>query len=682
MTALPPITPIRRLLVANRGEIAVRIMRTCRALGIHTIAVYSDADAASQHVMQADEAVRLGPAPAGESYLDQAAVLAAARATGADAIHPGYGFLSENPDFARAAENAGIIFIGPSAEAMDAMALKGAAKHRMEDAGVPVVPGYHGVDQSAATLTAEAARIGYPLLVKAVAGGGGKGMRAVHTPQELDSAIAAARREGESSFGNGDLLLEKLIEKPRHIEVQIMGDRHGRVVHLNERDCSLQRRHQKVIEESPAPGIDPDLRRTMGEAAVKAGAAIGYSGAGTVEFIMDVADGTENAPFYFMEMNTRLQVEHPVTEMVTGEDLVAWQIRVAEGHPLTLDQQAIEARAETGGHAVEARLYAEDPASDFLPATGTLALFDPARPLSPGQRVDAGVRAGDAITIHYDPMIAKLIAHGPDRQAAINGLLALIAASPVAGLTTNRDFLAAALDHPAFRAGDLDTGFIPRHRDALIPQRTITDTDYILAALAVIAARRAREGDHPFAVRDAFWPGRAHTQTLRFLEDGAEHPVHLTHRRDGSLLAACADGTTKAARIEHWDGARLTLVLDGHRRAVFAHITADRVWLVDQARTVALARLRPTSTDLAAMDAPGSVTAPMPGKVLSVHVANGDRVSAGDPLLVMEAMKMEQTLKAPRDGVVDGLSVAPGDQVADGADLLTVLDNDRDNDSD
>ncbi|MEO0995149.1 MAG: biotin carboxylase N-terminal domain-containing protein, partial [Pseudomonadota bacterium] len=450
---------MRRLLIANRGEIAARIARTARGLGIETVAVYSDADAGAVHVRSCDQAVRIGPAPVSESYLRADALLEAARATGADAIHPGYGFLSENPDFAEAVAAAGLAWVGPPATAIRAMGLKDEAKRRMEAAGVPVTPGYHGDTQDPAFLAERAAEIGYPVLIKASAGGGGKGMRLVETPDAFAEALARAQSEAASAFGNDRVLIEKFIQNPRHIEVQVFADSHGSTVHLFERDCSAQRRHQKVIEEAPAPGMTEALRAAMTGAAVRAAEAVGYVGAGTVEFIVDGSRMTPDA-FYFMEMNTRLQVEHPVTEAVTGTDLVAWQLAVASGAPLPLGQDQIR----LSGHAVEARLYAEDPAHDFRPQTGRLTALR----LSEAVRVDTGVTEGDTVTPHYDPMIAKLIAHGPDREAAFARLGAALAESQLAGLTSNLGFLARLVADAEMRAGRLDTGLIARQGDSLL----------------------------------------------------------------------------------------------------------------------------------------------------------------------------------------------------------------------
>ncbi len=665
-------TRIKKLLIANRGEIACRVMATCRQLGIKTVAVYSAADAHALHVKMADEAVFIGPAAASESYLVGDKIIDACKRTGADAVHPGYGFLSENPEFAEALEEAGIIFIGPSAASMRAMALKGAAKQLMEHAGVPVVPGYHGEDQSVATLTAEAEKIGYPVLIKAVAGGGGKGMRKVFSAADLPGAIEAASREGKNSFGNPELLIEKYIQKPRHIEVQVFGDSDGHAVHLLERDCSLQRRHQKVVEEAPAPGMSTEMRRAMGQAAVTAAEAIGYRGAGTVEFIVDVANGLEDAPFYFMEMNTRLQVEHPVTEMITGQDLVEWQIRVAEGKPLPLSQDEIEVMAD--GHAVEVRLYAEDPFNNFAPAVGRIGMFDPFADTGPTGRIDAGVQAGDEVSIHYDPMIGKLIAWGEDREAAIDALINLVSETPVTGLTTNRDFLLRALKHDDFRAGDVHTGFIEVYEDVLLAKHEIDAQDYATAAIAIIAARQARAHDaDPWSISDNFRLNLQPSEVLWFDSgDGEFITAHVTEDRQNVSVTVL--GETMAVKCPHLVDGVLTFSQDGLRKRLFAEVDAAHVALVTAERTLMVKRHARDGGADDETDGPGTITAPMPGKILEVKVADGDTVERGQPLLVMEAMKMEQTISAPRDGVVTGLSLNAGDQVADGATLLTITD--------
>lgn len=681
------IRKIRKLLVANRGEIACRVMNTCAELGIKTVAVYSDADKNAMHVSQADEAVHVGPATASESYLNIDNIINAAKLTGADAIHPGYGFLSENPTFTERCAKEGIIFVGPSADAMNAMALKGAAKKLMTDAGVPVVPGYHGDDQSLETLAAEAKKIGFPVLIKAVAGGGGKGMRIVREGDNIKAAIDAARREGENSFSNGKLLIEKLIEKPRHIELQVFGDQFGHVVHLFERDCSLQRRHQKVVEEAPAPGMSTEMRHAMGEAAVRAAEAINYVGAGTVEFIVDVTNGIDDAPFYFMEMNTRLQVEHPITEAITGQDLVEWQIMVAEGQSLPLSQDEIDVMVD--GHAIEVRLYAEDPFSGFLPATGDVRLFNPHGALPPGTRIDAGVRHGDQVSIHYDPMIGKLIAWGSDRDDALHALKRLLAETPVCGLVTNRDFLLRALSHPEFEAGDVHTGFIEAFSDTLLAPNVYEDRDYLLAAIALMAEIQAQasHGDtqDPWDARDAFRMNLPQSQRFALLSENAEtgvmEPVTVSITINGNSMQALLTGAKVTADIfvtdVHFDGLSLHFDEGGTRKSVFVDITPQSVTLIDEARTLTFDRFNPADAAAGEVDGPGTITAPMPGKILELLVEANATVNKGDPILVMEAMKMEQTITAPRDGMVAELPVKAGDQVADGT-ILAVITSPED----
>ena len=663
-------TRIHKLLIANRGEIACRVISTCQRLGIKTVAVFSDIDASALHVKMADEAVHIGPAPATESYLVADKIIAAAKQTGADAIHPGYGFLSENPEFSEACAENGIIFVGPSAASMRAMALKGSAKQLMVEASVPVVPGYHGDDQTPEALIAEAKSIGFPVLIKAVAGGGGKGMRKVYDADSMAAAIEGAKREGENSFGNGKLLIEKLIETPRHIEIQVFGDADGNAVHLFERDCSLQRRHQKVMEEAPAPGMSAEMRAAMGDAAVRAAEAIKYTGAGTVEFIVDVANGLADAPYYFMEMNTRLQVEHPVTEMITGQDLVEWQIMVAEGKLLPLSQDELE--MHLSGHAVEVRLYAEDPENDFRPQIGTIGHFDPFAETVTGGRIDAGVRAGDAVSIHYDPMIGKLIAWGEDREQAITTLTNLVAETPVTGLVTNRDFLLRALRHPDFINGNLHTGFIEQHETVLLTPYTPTPRDYALAAFAIVASRQNRiSASDPWQQADNFRVNLTATEKLWFDDKDGEFLTVEMQENGHDFTATIGTDTYSASNVEASAGV-LTLTIDGLRTRHFYSADAAQVTLVHDDRTVVLARHSRSGGEGDNTDGPGTITAPMPGKILEVKAANGDEVEKGTPLLVMEAMKMEQTITAPKDGIVTNLNLVAGDQVSDGAILLII----------
>ncbi|MBR9819480.1 MAG: ATP-grasp domain-containing protein [Rhodobacteraceae bacterium] len=634
-----------KILVANRGEIACRIIASARAMGISTVAVCSDADRQARHVAMADEVVCLGGAAPADSYLRIDRIVAAAQATGAQAVHPGYGFLSENPDFVEALDAAGITFIGPSARAIRAMGLKGAAKALMEEAGVPVVPGYHGDTQDPDHLAAEAGRIGYPVLLKAVAGGGGKGMRRVDRPGEFASALGAAQAEAQGAFGNPAMLVEKLIRDPRHVEVQVFGDG-TRAVHLYERDCSLQRRHQKVIEEAPAPDIPPETRAAMTEAACRAAEAIGYRGAGTVEFIADGSDGLRPDGFWFMEMNTRLQVEHPVTEAVTGLDLVEWQIRLAAGEGLPLQQDQIG----LSGHAVEARLYAEDAAAGFLPATGRLERLA----FPEGIRVDTGVGQGDEISPHYDPMIAKLIAHGPTREIAFQRLLAGLRQVQLAGCTTNLGFLQALLADPQVRAGQLDTGLIEREAARLCAPAGVTGADMAWAALIALGLAGAPEAQRGFTL----WTPLRQTVRLRAGEDEGLAVVELLspHSHRVHLGGQSHD--------LHWRGAWWI----GETRAPAWHLGEDRITLFDGApRSIAIQR---PGADAA--DGPGGdvILAPMPGLLRALRANPGDRVAAGQPLAILEAMKMEHALSAPRDGVIAEILLSEGSQVEAGAALI------------
>ena len=637
------------VLIANRGEIACRVIRTARRLGLRTIAVYSEADARALHVRMADEAHAIGPAPAAQSYLVAEKIVAAAKAAGADCIHPGYGFLSENAAFAEACRAAGIVFVGPPPDAIRAMGLKDRAKALMEKAGVPVVPGYHGDKQDAAFLKRKAYEIGYPVLIKAVAGGGGKGMRKVERHADFDAALEAAQREARSAFGDAHVLIEKYVNAPRHIEMQIFADGHGNAVHLNERDCSLQRRHQKVIEEAPAPGMDASLRARMGAAAVAAAQAVGYQGAGTVEFIADGAGGLKDDGFWFMEMNTRLQVEHPVTEAVTGLDLVEWQFRVAAGERLPLKQDQVR----LAGHAVEARLYAEDPERGFLPSTGRLVALR--FPEDSSVRIDSGVEAGDVVTPFYDPMIAKVIAHAQTRDAALDGLATALEKTVVAGPRSNAGFLAALARADGFRQGDFDTGFIDRNMDAL--GATPQGLDRAAAAAGareLIEGERARIATHgtsPWDVADAFQLSGARRLALPVIADGEAVVAEVDYGPQGA--AVTVEGATPASDA-----------------VVVAQ--PDAVYVLRRGRQTKVA-LRDLALDQAG-DASGGglVRAPMHGKVLAVLVETGARVSRGQPVAIIEAMKMEHTLTAPVDGTVSEVAVTKDAQVAEGAKVLVV----------
>ncbi|WP_339650351.1 acetyl/propionyl/methylcrotonyl-CoA carboxylase subunit alpha [Halopseudomonas pelagia] len=647
-------TPITTLLVANRGEIACRIMRTAKALGIRTVAVHSEVDRLARHVREADMAINLGGAKPADSYLRTDLILAAAKATGAQAVHPGYGFLSENAEFARACENQGLIFIGPPASAIDAMGSKSAAKTLMAQAGVPLVPGYHGDDQSLTCLRQEITAMGYPVLLKAVAGGGGKGMKVVESDAELAAALASAQREALASFGDSRMLVERYLIRPRHIEIQVFADQHGHCIHLNERDCSIQRRHQKVIEEAPAPGLSAALREAMGDAAVTAAKAIGYVGAGTVEFLLD-----EQQRFYFMEMNTRLQVEHPVTEAITGQDLVAWQLNIAQGKPLPLEQ----AQVPLNGHAIEARLYAEDPCNGFLPASGGLALYREPAP-GPGRRMDSGVSEGDDVSPFYDPMLAKLIAWGDTREAARLNLLGMLRETAIAGLQTNLSFLTGIIEHPAFAAAQLDTGFISRHETVLIPPRPIlTDDFWAVAGCAWLISQRLIEHAPPCP-----W------QTLPSgWRSGlpASSRVHLRSGEQGRQLDTL---DTHGCSFDQ-SAQMLTIERDGMTQRYPLRLAAGAVCLFWQSHWHPLQAFDPISQAEQAQQHSGGLLAPMNGSIVRLMAQVGDRVQAGSVLLVLEAMKMEHSIRAPQDGKVTALFCVEGDLVAEGTVLVELEDS-------
>jgi 3-methylcrotonyl-CoA carboxylase alpha subunit len=654
-----------KILIANRGEIACRVIKTARRLGIKTVAVFSDADRGARHVAMADEAVHIGGSPARESYLVVDKILDAARRTGAQAIHPGYGFLSENAGFAEACEKAGVVFIGPPPAAIRAMGSKSEAKKIMEKARVPLVPGYHGDDQSPELLAKEAERIGFPVLIKASAGGGGKGMRVVESAARFADQLAGAKREAKASFADDHVLIEKYLTRPRHIEIQVFADK-GNCLYLFERDCSIQRRHQKVIEEAPAPDMDPARRKEMGEAAVAAAKAIGYVGAGTVEFIAN-QDGT----FYFMEMNTRLQVEHPVTEMITGQDLVEWQLVVAAGGkmPLSQDQLSID------GHAVEVRLYAEDPNRNFLPSTGTLVhLRLPTE--GPHVRVDTGVREGDTVTPFYDPMIAKVIVHDRDRTSAMRRMAALMGETEVVGVTTNAALLKALCSHPAFVGGEVDTGFIERHRDELFTKAgTADDRAFAVATLARVAEWTSASND-PWDQKNGFRLLETGHDEVRWKDGERDVAVIVRRPRDGSLTLELPGGAVEAY-VRRGEGGRLAIRLGndtftaavvrrtandgGIDYTLFADGGSQRLRLVDP--------LDVTQYEAVA-SGEGSVRSPLPGKIIDLRVKPGDTVSRGQPLLVLEAMKMEHTLAAPADGKVKSVRYAVGEQVPEGAELV------------
>jgi 3-methylcrotonyl-CoA carboxylase alpha subunit len=637
-----------KILIANRGEISVRVIRTARKMGVKTVAVYSDADARALHVEMADEAVHIGPSPAAESYLNAERIIGAAKKTGAEAIHPGYGFLSENPDFVEAVEAAGLTFIGPSAKAIRAMGLKDAAKRLMEKAGVPVVPGYHGEAQEIVVLATRAREIGYPVLIKARAGGGGKGMRRVDHPDDFAEALAGARREAKGAFGDDRVLVEKYVEKPRHIEVQVFGDKHGNVVHLFERDCSAQRRHQKVMEEAPAPGMTREMRAAMTKAAVKAAKAIDYSGAGTIEFIVDASEGLRPDRFWFMEMNTRLQVEHPVTEMVTGTDLVEWQLRVAAGEALPKRQEELA----ISGHAFEARIYAEDAAKGFLPATGTLHHLR--FPEGGGCRVETGVRQGDAISPHYDPMIAKLVVHGQDRPAALELLKEALARTEVAGSVTNLAFLSQLARDESFAAGDVDTGLIARSQEVLTAAPKPSQEVIALAALLASGAGRQPVSNDPWSALAGYAHFHPVARGVSLGQGEKQHQALVVTRRDGKFEVSLDDQTHVLERPAQETG----FALWPDHVTVFADGAAHGFSAPDP--------LTRSAEEVAGGD---SLRAPMPGLVKVVRAATGESVAKGQPLLVLEAMKMEHTIAAPHDGVIAQIA-AEGAQVTDGTVLV------------
>jgi len=670
-----------KILIANRGEIACRVAATARRLGVRTVAVYSDADANAAHVAACDEAVHIGAPSPRDSYLRSERIIEAARQTGAQAIHPGYGFLSENEAFAQACADAGIAFIGPPASAIAAMGSKSAAKALMDKARVPLVPGYHGNDNDPALLAREAGRIGYPVLIKASAGGGGKGMRRVDKPEDFAAALASCQREAKASFGDDHVLVERYVTRPRHIEIQVFADTHGNALYLFERDCSVQRRHQKVLEEAPAPGLSAERRAEMGAAAVAAAKAVGYVGAGTVEFI---AEPHENdLRFYFMEMNTRLQVEHPVTEAIAGVDLVEWQLRVAAGEPLPLQQHELK----IGGHAIEARICAENPDANFLPATGTLRTLrwpehvafrrnaDAERFHEPAPvRVDAGVREGDAISPYYDSMIAKLIVWGHDRAQALARLDAALAATHIVGLHTNVAFLRRAVNTRAFAQADLDTALIERERAALFEQPALP---LEVAAAGVVAHALADEaslqGADPWSRRDGFRLHGGARRHFHLLRGESEHGVALARLHDGALRLEVADAhwplQVRTLDAEHHDvtlgerRVRLAVYVHGEQVTVFAPEGRADIREVDD---IAHAGEGASSG--------GQLTAPMPGRLIAYMAKPGERVARGQALAVIEAMKMEHTIHAPRDGVVREVLYAAGDQVGEGSELLRLQD--------
>ena len=654
----------KKILIANRGEIACRVAATARRMGIQSVAVYSDADTHARHVAFCDEAIAIGPAAASESYLNIDRVIAAARLSGAEAIHPGYGFLSENDAFAAACEEAGLVFIGPPASAIRAMGSKSAAKSLMEKAQVPLVPGYHGDNQDPVFLQAQADQIAYPVLLKASAGGGGKGMRVVTRAQDFADALSSCQREAKNSFGDERVLVEKYLTRPRHIEIQIFADQHGNCVSLFERDCSVQRRHQKVLEEAPAPGMSEDRRQAMSAAAIAAAKAVSYVGAGTVEFIAN-----QDGSFYFMEMNTRLQVEHPVTEMITGTDLVEWQLRVAAGEPLPKLQHELT----INGHAIEARIYAENPEKGFLPSTGKLDYVHMPEAVQftlGALRIDAGVTQGDVISPFYDPMIAKLIVHGKDRAEALTRMAQALAACQVVGPATNVAFLGRLIASEPFAGADLDTGLIERHHDSLFPEPHTLPLAVLALVAASLVAPHTSAPSEPWAQRSGWRMNGTYQRSLALASEAGAQPIQLSYRRDavwltaGEATVALQDiSITQAAVHVRMDG----LQLQGHvvrQQDIFHVFHAGHHWQILWRDPIAHA-------GEGEVDA-GRLTAPMPGKIIALLVSAGERVARGAPLLIMEAMKMEHTINAPGDGTVSELLYAVGDQVNEGAQLLTL----------
>lgn len=637
------------VLVANRGEIACRVMRTAKDMGLTTVAVHSARDRDARHCREADLCVDLGGSKAADSYLKIDKIIAAAQASGAQAIHPGYGFLSENAGFARAIEAAGLIFLGPPASAIEAMGSKSAAKALMERAGVPLVPGYHGVEQDLETFRLASERIGYPVLLKATAGGGGKGMKVVEDVTQLAEALASAQREALSSFGDARMLVEKYVLKPRHVEIQVFADQHGHCLYLNERDCSIQRRHQKVVEEAPAPGLSTAQLQAMGESAVRAAQAIGYVGAGTVEFLLDA-----RGDFFFMEMNTRLQVEHPVTEAITGLDLVAWQIRVARGEPLPITQAQVPLR----GHAIEVRLYAEDPGNDFLPQTGHLRVYRESA-AGTGRRVDSGVSEGDEISPFYDPMLGKLIAWGEDREQARLRLLAMLDEFAIGGLKTNLSFLRRIIAHPAFAAAELDTDFIPRYQEHLLPPPQALPAAFWAAAgeafrLNLTPYVRDDDPYSPWAISSGLRCGLP-AQTLLALESNGERQIV-------TLMTP-----STATRPE-----QLIIEKDGVQRRYLAIRREDTLYVYWEGELHPVTRFDPVIAGGSGHDSQGGLSAPMNGSVVRILVTPGQAVAAGAALVVLEAMKMEHSLRAPRDGVVKSLFCQEGDMVKEGSVLVAL----------
>nr|CAG4651651.1 EOG090X02EP [Triops cancriformis] len=660
----PHIRPINKVLIANRGEIACRVVRTAKRLGIRTVAVYSNVDKNSMHVAMADEAFWIGESASNQSYLRQDRILDVALKAGAQAIHPGYGFLSENMEFAELCAKTGVIFIGPPASAIRDMGIKSTSKQIMAEAGVPIIQGYHGEDQSNERLRSEADRIGFPVMIKAVRGGGGKGMRICMKPEDFESQLESARREAMKSFGDQVMLIERYVERPRHVEVQVFGDHYGNYVYLFERDCSVQRRHQKIIEEAPGPGISAEVRAKLGEAAVRAARAVNYVGAGTVEFILDPHNN-----FFFMEMNTRLQVEHPVSEMITGTDLVEWQLKVAAGEPLPLHQKDIELR----GHAFEARIYAEEPGNNFMPGAGPLHFLATPSP-SPDVRIETGVKQGDDVSVHYDPMIAKLVVWGEDRASALRKLRSCLAEYNIVGLHTNVNFLMDLSAHPSFMLGDVHTDFIKEHYSELFPVKPITDQLLCQAGLAHIVSEQAdslkkqQDFSDPFASLPGFRVNHWLTRKLELLSDNVTHSINATYEGDNKYTFSLPNGCTyevSGAMHQQDNVSELSISMNGHISKVRVIYDEDQIHLFAPDGSVAI-KLPPSKflSEIDATKSTGDTVAPMPGIVDKVMVKDGQQVKAGDPLMVMIAMKMEYVIRAPHDGVIEKVLYEVGANVA------------------
>jgi 3-methylcrotonyl-CoA carboxylase alpha subunit len=653
-----------KILIANRGEIACRVIQTAHRLGIKCVAVYSEADANSRHVAMADEAFLLGPAPSTESYLRADKIIDICKQSGAQAVHPGYGFLSENTGFAEALEANGITFIGPPSSAIAAMGSKSAAKEIMSHASVPLVPGYHGDNQDPAVLKQESEKCGFPQLLKAVAGGGGKGMRVVESLEEFDEALVSACREAQNAFGNPDMLIERYLTQPRHVEIQVFCDKHGNGIYLAERDCSVQRRHQKVIEEAPAPGLSDETRKAMGDAAVRAAQAIDYVGAGTVEFLYDV-DGS----FYFMEMNTRLQVEHPVTEMITGQDLVEWQLRIAAGSELPISQDQLKVR----GHALEARIYAEDPDNDFLPATGNLKYLRTPEE-NAHVRVDTGVIEGDEVSVFYDPMIAKLIVWDETREAAINRMVQALEEYRIAGLKTNTRFLRHLADAAPFREQDLDTGFIDKHRELLFPASRL-DQQLYLAIAAAYCLETAKVGStikgdqfSPFSAQNGWRLNSEYSRPMKLMLGDDLHELSILEKL--GEYEVTVDEASYRVSAELNDDA-LNVIVNGHRLTVHCFQDGDNLTIFHEGEQFHCRQHRDTFTE-SEQSGDASLAAPMNGAVVAVLVEKGQQVKEGETLVVMEAMKMEHSISAPHDGIVSEIFFAEGDLVNEGSELIAV----------